>query len=370
MKYRATLVFSVFILVLVVTACGGAQNTATPEPPTVTPVPILPLEDEPFRNQILGYSILYPQGWQQIEVKEIGTDFLYAPGEPIEEIMQGLVLPGVPLIVIGGGPLQTLFDGGFAGMQDALEMLDEVVAGVSENEAFRKGEVQELTVAGQAALAVDVNWVENEVEAAGRFVAIHMGDRGFVIQAVGSAEGWAALVPTWEAMLGSMAIFEPAPQYLLSEDFFGDGYFISFPVGWRVYTAEGISILAAKQEYVEEDVPSIPLVLLESGSLATLSRGQVAEAQDARQMLEAIVEAHRAQDTEYEFSEVQDVTISDEPGASISIRWQEDGTPALKRVIAVHKGDWGFLIQAVGSEAGWGHFAPVYEEMLKTVAFF
>jgi hypothetical protein len=87
-------------------------------------------------------------------------------------------------------------------------------------------------------------------------------------------------------------------------------------------------------------------------------------------MLEAIVEAHRAQDTEYEFGEMQDVTISEEPGASISIQWQENGIPALKRIIAVHKGDWGFIIQAVGSEAGWAPFAPVYEEMLETVAFF
>ncbi len=352
--------FVLLVLALLATTCGG-------EAPTVTPVQVLALGDEAFRNEATGYSILYPLGWHHISKRQLGADFFYAPGEPIEQIMKGDVMPTVPLVVIAGGTLGSILEGGFDHAQDARGMLDEVVAGVNESEDFSEGKIQELSVANQVALAADVGWSEKGVEVAGRFVTIHMGDRGFVIQAVGTVAGWEAFVPTFEAMLASMTIFEPVPQILLSEDYLGDGYFISFPAGWRVYIVEGVSIFAAKQEFLEEEVPSVPVMLIESGALDTLSSGKLAEAQDAREMLGVIVEVYRAKDKNIEFDEIQDVTISDRRGASISMHWDEDGTPAFQLITAIHQGNWGLLIQTVGTVEGWQTFIPVYEEIIKAL---
>jgi hypothetical protein len=369
MRHKANPSFMLLVLVLTAVSCGPVAPTATTAP-TSTPIPALPLEEPPFRSQALGYSIQTPQDWKRVSLQAIGADFYYDPGEPFEQVMAGEAVATVPLVVIAGGGLETMFDGLLGQAQDAQEMLDKVLEGVTGNQDFAQGEPQDLTVAGHAARAVDVAWSENGVEAAGRFVAVHVGDRGFVVQAVGTAGGWGSFATTLEAMLDSMVVFEPVEEIVLSEDFVGNGFYISFPAGWRVYEAGQIYMFAARQEFLEQDVPPIPVVLTEAASLVTLSNGQVADAQNAREILEAIAEAHRARGREIEVSEIEDVLISNEQGASASFRWSQGGTDALQLVAAIHRGETGFIIQAVGTDKGWETFAPVYEEMLKTLFVF
>jgi hypothetical protein len=366
MRRKANLSFMLLVLMLAAASCGPVAPTVTTVP-TSTPIPALPLQEPPFRSQALGYSILAPQDWKRVSLLAIGADFYHDPGEPFEQVMAGQAVATVPLVVIAGGGLETMFDGLLGQARDAQEMLDKVLEGVTGNQAFSQGEMQDLTVAGQIGRAVDVAWSEDGVAVAGRFAALHMGDRGFVIQVVGTVEGWESFASTFEAMLDSMSVFEPVGEIILSEDFVGSGFYISFPAGWRVYEAGQMYMFAARQEFLEEDVPSVPVVLAEASSLVTLSNGQVAGARNAREILEALAEAHRARGREVEVSEIEDALVGNEEGARFSLRWSQGGTEAQQRVSAIHWGESGFIIQAVGTDDGWQTFAPVYEEMLKTL---
>jgi len=181
--------------------------TATPVPPTPTetPIPGLELDDEAFRNETSGYAILYPQGWQRFYDEAMEADIFYDSKEPIEEVLYGDVAPTVPIVLVMSGPLQTIFYGDLDETQDAQEMLEIFMEWVDE-----VGEVEDVTVDGEPAAAVNVNWVEDEVAWAGRVVAIHLGDRAIIIQGAGTAESWETFIPTFEAMLASLEISEPA----------------------------------------------------------------------------------------------------------------------------------------------------------------
>ncbi|MEA3396827.1 MAG: NHL repeat-containing protein [Chloroflexota bacterium] len=180
--------------------------TATPVPPTPTetPIPGLELKDKAFRDETSGYAIHYPQGWLHLYDEGMEMDVFYDSEESIEEVMEGDIAPTVPVMLIMSGPLQTIFYGDLDETQDAQEMLQVFTEWVDE-----VGEVEEVTVDGEPAAAVNTSWTEDEVSWAGRAVAIHLGDRAIAIHGAGTAKSWETFIPTFEAMLASLEIFEP-----------------------------------------------------------------------------------------------------------------------------------------------------------------
>lgn len=405
MNRKGTLVAALLILVLLATACG-AEPTATPAPtntplpptntsvpptdtvvpptdtpvptdtplptstpaPTPTPIPVPEMVDEAFRNKVAGYAILYPQGWQQSYDREMEGDVFYGSQEPIEDVLHGDAVPAVPLVLILSGPLDTILSGAMEDVQDAKEMLLVFTASLGDVGSTELGEVQAITVGGETAATMEALWSQDGVPIAGRFVTIHLGDRGFVILSAGQAEGWSPFAPTFEAMLESMEIFEPAiGQALVTQEYEGKYYSILYPEGWLTYSEGDMTAFLDSESTMQEEVPSVPVVLIESGPLDTLSEGRVAEASNAEEMLQALAAAQSEQGKEFEIGELDRLSIAGEQAAMMDIRWFEGETAVLNLAVAIHKGDWGIIIQAVGMMDSWHAFAETYGEMLDSL---
>ncbi len=233
MTVRGVLLAAVLIATLVITSCG-ANPTATPLPPATAPSPTntlpsptappIPPADTPlpptkvprpveppdegnplFRNEIAGYSVLYPKGWKTFAFDETQSDFFFSSEVDIETILSGESLPQVPIVGITAGPVDEIDEEQLAGAQTDQEVLDTLIAWVSEYESFEAGEVKTLTLAGEKAIAIDVAWSQDSEALVGRDVVLQQGDRVPVIQAVGKAETWDAFMPAFEGMLDSLS---------------------------------------------------------------------------------------------------------------------------------------------------------------------
>lgn len=398
MNRKVALVAALLILALLVTACG-AEPTATPAPtntplpptntpvpptntpvptdtplptdtpaPTPTPVPVSEMVDEAFRNKVVGYAILYPQGWQQSYDEEMEGDVFYSGQEPIEDVLYGDTIPAVPLVVILGGPLDTILSNAMEDVQDAEEMLRVFTASLGDVGSTELGEVQTITVGGETAALMEAQWAQEGEPIAGGFVAIHMEDRGFVILSAGQAEAWDSFAPTFEAMLESMEIFEPAVgPGLVTQEYEGKHYNILYPEGWLTYSVGNMTAFLDSESTLEEEVPSVPVVIIESGPLDTLSEGIVAEALNAEEMLQALATAQSDQGEDFEVGELDRLSVAGEQAAMMDFRWFEDEIEVLDLVVAIHKGDWGIIIQAVGMMDSWSAFFETYGEMLDSL---
>jgi hypothetical protein len=227
--------------------------------------------------------------------------------------------------------------------------------------------VQTVTVAGQEAVAADAGWSSEEGEVAARYVVIHLGDRVVVIQNMGKEESGEAFAPTFEAMLDTVILFEPVAQTTLTQEYDGGDYAVLYPEGWETRSAGTTTFFFQSEEILEDEVPSVPVVVIDSGPLDTISSGELAGTGDAREMLVAFREARRAEGREFQMEEIEEINFGGDVGAMTSFLWIEDGVPAMDLAVAVHDGHWGILVQAIGTVKGWQTFAPVYGEMVESI---
>jgi hypothetical protein len=232
------LFFAILILTLTVSACGGGESptdtpvpptktpvpptktpvpptdtpvppTDTPVPPTETPEPTLELEAEAFRSDMGGYALRYPTGWQILGFA--GMTVVYVSEEALEAD-----LPTEPVILIEGAPLADLSEGEMADAQSAEEMIEAIVTlQAEEGDEWEMSEVQEITVSGGTGAFADITWVEEGVSVSGRFLTFHMGDQGVLVIGAGITEKWEPFLPTFEAMMASLSLFEPTEEPMI-----------------------------------------------------------------------------------------------------------------------------------------------------------
>ena len=405
MVHKGTLIAAILTAALLITACGADLTpppqptvtsapptktapapTATPPPPTSTPIPPTdvpatptdsaqpiepPDEGHPlFRSEAGGYAVLYPEGWKVFSLEEARSDFFYANEVVIEEVLSGGTLPVVPIVGITTGPIDDIYEGQLVGAETPQEVLDMLVGWVGESESFEKSEVQSLTLAGEEAVAIDVGWSQGDSLVTGRDVVLQQGNRIMVIQAVGKAETWPAFLPAFEGMLESLVLFDPAIVLELGKEYEDELYAIQYPSGWEVYSLGALTVIVHSEEILDEKVASVPVVLIESGSLDTLSGGIMTGAQSAQEMLDALGESLLADNPDVQIGEVEPVSAGDNLGAAVSVLWFEDGIPAMNLSYALHKGDWGILIQGVGSVDGWSSFSDTFGEMVESLVVY
>ncbi len=173
--------------------------------PTTTAPPFLALElgDEEVRNEMGGYALRPPDGWQ---VASLGGELFVFENE------DDLDVPSIPIIWVKGGSLETLADGDMAGAQDAQEMIQVLAErGRRQGQNFEFGELPAVSVAGERSASVNFSYSQDGRLAAGRYVAIHLNERGILIAGIGIVDAWEPFIPTFEAVLASMSFFEPVP---------------------------------------------------------------------------------------------------------------------------------------------------------------
>ena len=385
-------IFIGLVLMLVAVACGGGDATdtpvpatdtpipptATPAPPTATPVlpsptpePALELESEAFHNLRKGYTMQYPEGWQRYDAW--GDDLFIADDASAQEVMDEDKLPSVPLVVVAVGLLDDIGSSGMDEAKDVQEMVDDLLIGISESgEDFEKGEEQEIAIAGESGLSVDFAMICEGTPAAGRLVAVHMGDRGIIITSMGTVETWGGFLPTLDAMLASMILVEPIIALELTEEHVSDkgGYAILYPEGWQTLDFEGAAFIFESDDIMQDEFPTVPIVLIDGGPLETVSEGEVAGAIDAQEMILAIAEARSSEGDEFEMSEMREVTVGGEPAVAVDLSWTQDGIAVAGRAVAIHMGDWGIVIQSASVVDGWEPFIPVLDEILASILIF
>ena len=402
---RGVLIATILIAALVVTACGASPTaiplptstavpptatlpppTATPIPPTATPlpptdVPLTPTDtprpveppgegDPLFHNEVAGYSILYPKGWKTFAFEETSSDFFFSSEVVIKEILSGESLPQVPVVGITSGPIDIIYEGQLAGAESAEEVLDTLLAWVSEYESFEAGEVTTLPLAGEEAIAIDVAWSQDGDAVMGRDIVLKQGDRALVIQTVGREETWDAFLPAFEGMVESLVLFEPTTQRELSEEYEGELYTILYPSDWVVYSLGELTVLVESDEILDEAVASVPVILIESGSLDTLAGGIMTGTQSAEEMLEALGQSRLADNPDIHLGNIEPVSGGGNLGAAVSVLFFEEGIPAMNLSFALHLGDWGILIQGIGSVEGWADFSDVYGDMVDSLVVY
>ena len=348
--------------------------TATSVPPTATPspapLPALDFEAEAYQNVMAGFSIFFPQGWQSTFHDDLMGDAFYGGAEPIDEVLEGSSLPEEPIILIVGGPIDDMWDGDSEGAQSADEMLDFVIAWIGDSDNFVEDERETTLLGGEQARLVDLTWTEDATDYAGRYAAIHLGNRGFLIMSLGQAENWTSFLPTLDAMLESFAILEPKLGFELGELYEGDDFSMLYPQGWQTLSEEWMTAFVADYSILEEDVPSIPIIVVESGPLDEISYGELADATSAEEMLLAISAARLAEGKEFEMGEIEAVRLGDHVGAGVDIRWIEDDIPVANLALAVHLGNRAILIQAVGQASAWADFGDTYSQMIDSFTIF
>jgi hypothetical protein len=326
------------------------------------------LEDEAFQNRQSGYSIRYPMGWENLVYEEVGADIFYDPAEPIAEVMDGVILPEIPIVAITGGTLDVAFDGQVEGTENAREVLDILISWVSDYDNFETGEVETAAEDEQTVAAVDVAWSQDDMAAAGRYIVLHMGDRILAIQTLGTVEGWDDFVPTFESMLDSITVFELETELGgVTQEYEGEYYTIRYPSGWEAYSQEGTIFFFESEDVFDEEVPSVPVIVIEAGPLDKLADGHAAGAHIAEEMLEAVGDAQRARGKEFEMGQVDTFEVAGEPAAGVDVRWMEGETEVVDLAIAIHMGDWGILIQAVSTEEGWASYIDTFQEMVESL---
>ena len=243
-------------------------------------------------------------------------------------------------------------------------------AWVGEYESFEAGEIKTLTLAGKEAIAIDVAWSQDGEAVVGRDVVLQQGDRVLVIQAVGRAETWDAFLPAFEGMLDSLVLFEPVTQLQLNEEYDDDLYTILYPSDWVVYSLGELTVLVESEEILDEAVASVPVVLIESGSLDTLAGGIMAGTQSAEEMLEALGQSRLADNPDIHIGDIEQVSGGGNLGAAVSVLWFEEGIPAMNLSFALHMGDWGILIQGIGTVDGWAPFSDIYGDMVDSLVVY
>ena len=234
-----SLLFVLFTLTLLIVACGGEEPTATPAPasasatpaatatsipptatapsipPTATPSatataispPTLELEAEAYHDEKNGYTIRYPAGWDFL-AQDDGV-FFFESMQAIQGMQEGTA-PSVPLVIVETGPQDVVSGGGAAGAQNAVEMINLFIEDDQGGAGFEvMGEAQEISVAETDAAYVDLRWTVDQTTLTGRIVVIYMDDWGIMVIGAGSDESWEPFVPTFEAILGSMELYEP-----------------------------------------------------------------------------------------------------------------------------------------------------------------
>ncbi len=210
------LVFALLlILTLLASACGGGKESSTdtpkptqpPPPPTDTPVspppviPALELSAEALRSEAGGFALNYPDGWEYFDIE--GSVLIYKSEKVRKE-----GAPSVPLVSVGSAALEGWSE--MTNVQDSREMLEVAAASLAEgDEPFEIGEIEEIVIAGEAAAFVDISGEQGGEPVAGRFLAIYMGNWDVLVVSAGAAESWEAFVPTFDAMMATLSLFEP-----------------------------------------------------------------------------------------------------------------------------------------------------------------
>jgi len=176
------------LLGLLLGACGPKQEG-------------LPLEEQPYRNDLGGYTIRYPKDWLY---DAYGGQVMFYESE--EAAMTEV--PSTPIVLLEVATIDELdysYVSGISEAKDSRAMLQILVDDLRGQGEVSVGATQDLTVGGSKAAAADIRGTEQGLDIAGRVVCVHLGDRGGVFVAVGAREDWDEFVPTFEAMLGSMA---------------------------------------------------------------------------------------------------------------------------------------------------------------------
>lgn len=259
--YRSRMLMAVLLAVMIglfLTACGGKDeptptpkpqvvdtpvpppptdtpvppptDTPVPPPPTETPIPDLAADFTLFESDEGGYSVKYPGDWVTagfIGITTIASDeaLLDSP-DPGEE-------GGVAIIVSGDAADFT--------SSDPVEMMTETVG---EFDLASDAEMTEgptaVTINGKDGATAVINGTsDNDTPFAAFVTVIVDGERSVIMIAATPAKTEAEFRPTFEAMAGSIEMFEPlVPEVTLPES---EGFLLYGDTATGTVTADGPS---------------------------------------------------------------------------------------------------------------------------------
>jgi hypothetical protein len=345
-----------------------AEPTQVPEPTEAAGIEPPDLGDLPFHNEIAGYTVRLPEGWLHHLVEQNGTDVFFPEGLDIEALLAGSIPPVEPVIAISGGPVDEIFEGQIAGVVDAGEALVVMESWSSERDGFSSTAAQSLTVRGEVAGFQDVSWMLDDMQVAGRNVALHLGDRLITIQGIGEAEAWQAFLPTFEAIVDSLVVVAPVVErYPLTQEHDGGTYTIRYPEGWEARSAGNITFLIESQEVLEQVPPPVPVIYIETGAVDVLANGVAAGAANASEIVAAVGAVRQEERAEHQLGEVERIQLGPEVASAASVMWLENGVPVMNLIVAIQKGDWAILLQASGTVEGWADFSRAYGQMMDSL---
>lgn len=213
------------LCVLTLSACGKTQGTRTPFPPSATAVPPTPtstplaptntptalpateaapaiLSEQTYRNEAYGYQMMYPAGWQAIDMGDM-VILLTDPSALTTHIP-------TQAVIISAGHLETFMGGLLAGVpleggSAALQSLAPQLLGPG----FVLGEFESLSVGDLPSIGADFGGQdESGVDVQGYAVLTMSGERAAILLASAPADQWPSLEPLFHAMLDTFTFIE------------------------------------------------------------------------------------------------------------------------------------------------------------------
>lgn len=185
------------------------RPTSTPLPPTITPTaqptteaaPAL-LADQPYHSKAYAYQIVYPTGWQAVDM----GDMVILLADPSALTTQ---IP-TQAVIISDGPVETFLGGLLAGVP--LEGGSAVLQSVAPQllgPGFVLGEFESLSVGDLPAIGADISGQdESGVDIQGYAVLTMSGERAVILLASAPVDQWPSLKPLFQAMLDTFMFIE------------------------------------------------------------------------------------------------------------------------------------------------------------------
>jgi len=188
MKIKPALLLTLLVLAIGLSGCG--QIVTTPEAPTATPTPTGPTMGDRLINNPGGFSFL-----------SIPDYTLQADGAAVMMLAPEADVNEGPAIVLMGAVDETL---------TGLTAADELPMFI-EGTPFEMGEIKVITLNGLDGATVELTGSAESGGLVGRAaVLVPAPNRAFLMMGVAPAERWDELAVYFEAVLGSVAFFDPA----------------------------------------------------------------------------------------------------------------------------------------------------------------
>lgn len=178
------------------------EETPTPERdlPTLRPRDGM----EPYANPLMGFRLLYPEGWVFDEQQ---TGVLFAEDQAALDSLDPAISP--VFVILAGSPQDV--EDTFGAITSAEDLLDSVLDGWRGEEEYEEGDIEPWTFGGVPGVGVEIGWLDSWSDVHVRAYCVAAVDDEVAGVALGGApeEEYGDYAGIFQEMFSTLELFPP-----------------------------------------------------------------------------------------------------------------------------------------------------------------